>query len=107
MTKDKLREYNIGDEDDFATRSTYATVRSGRGNRRKCSTKMAHMARRLSDVFGRHKRVQRLGRQIPENGKDDDFDKAIELLNAHFEPQKHRLYDISIDFQVTIDFPAF
>ena len=25
------------------------------GNRRKHSTKMAHMARRLSDVFGRHR----------------------------------------------------
>lgn len=33
-------------------------------------------------------------RQIPENENDDDFDKATELLNAHFEPQKHRLYDV-------------
>ena len=39
-------------------------------------------------------KVREIFRQIPENGNDDDFDKAIELLNAHFEPQKHRLYDV-------------
>ena len=69
------------------------------------------MARRLSDVFGRHRnnrqkkkrafllyqagpKVREIFRQIPENGNDDDFDKATELLNAHFEPQKNRLYDV-------------
>ena len=39
-------------------------------------------------------KVREIFRQIPENGNDDDFDKAIELLNANFEPQKHRLYDV-------------
>ena len=72
---------------------------------------MAHMARRFSDVFGRqgnnrqnNKRallfyqpgpnVIEILRQIPENGNDDDFDKAVELLNAYYEPQNHRLYDV-------------
>ena len=39
-------------------------------------------------------KVREIFRQIAENGNDDDFDKAIELLNANFEPQKHRLYDV-------------
>ena len=39
-------------------------------------------------------KVREIFRQIPENGNDDDFDKAIELLNTHFEQQKHRLYDV-------------
>ena len=39
-------------------------------------------------------KVREIFRQIAENGNDDDFDKAIELLNAHFEPLKHRLYDV-------------
>ena len=91
-----MREYNIGDEDGFETRLTYATIRSGRGNRGKHSTKMAHMARRLSDVFlvstgitdEKKKRallldqadpkVREMFRQIPENGNDDDFDKAAD-----------------------------
>ena len=110
MTKDKLREYNIGDEDGFATRSTYAIIRSGRGNRRKHSTKMAHIedfqmylvATGITDkkkkrallLYQAGPKVREIFRQIPENGNDDVFDKAIELLNAHFEPQKHRLYDV-------------
>ena len=59
---------------------------------------MACIARRLSDVFGRHRNnaqkkkkqalllyqasleVREIFRQIPENG-NDDFDKAVELLD--------------------------
>ena len=39
-------------------------------------------------------KVRNIFRQIPENGNDYDFDKAIELLNAHFEPQIHHLHDV-------------
>ena len=31
---------------------------------------------------------------MPEDGNDDDFDKAVELLNVYYEPQNHRLYDV-------------
>ncbi len=39
-------------------------------------------------------RVLEIFRQLPDNGNDDDFDTAVEKLNAYFEPQKHRLYDV-------------
>ena len=39
-------------------------------------------------------RVREIFRQLPDNGNDDDFDTAVEKLNAYFEPQKHRLYDV-------------
>ena len=39
-------------------------------------------------------RVREIFRQIPDHGDDDDFDTAVNKLNAYFEPQKHRLYDV-------------
>ena len=39
-------------------------------------------------------RVHEIFRQIPDHGDDDDFDTAVNKLNAYFEPQKHRLYDV-------------
>ena len=33
-------------------------------------------------------------RQIPDNGDADEFDTAVTKLNEHFEPQKHRLYEV-------------
>jgi hypothetical protein len=39
-------------------------------------------------------RVREIFLQLPDNGNDDDFDKAVEKLNAYFKPQKHRLYDV-------------
>ena len=36
-------------------------------------------------------RVREIFRQIPDHGDDDDFDTAVNKLNAYFEPQKHRL----------------
>ena len=108
LIKYKLREYNIGDEDGFATHSTYATIRSGRGNRRKRRRvwledfQMYLVATGITDkkkkrallLYQAGPKVREIFRQVPENGNDDDFDKAIELLNALFEPQKHRLYDV-------------
>ena len=39
-------------------------------------------------------RVREIFRQIPDHGDDDDFDTAVNKLNAYFEPLKHRLYDV-------------
>ena len=39
-------------------------------------------------------RVREIFRQIPDNGDDKDYDKAVEKLNEYFEPQKHRLYEV-------------
>ena len=39
-------------------------------------------------------RVREIFRQIPDHGDDDDFDTAVNKLNAYFEPQQHRLYDV-------------
>ena len=36
-------------------------------------------------------RVREIFLQLPDKGNDDDFDKAVEKLNAYFKPQKHRL----------------
>jgi hypothetical protein len=35
--------------------------------------------------------VREIFRQHSNSGNDDDFDTAVEKLNAYFEPQKHRL----------------
>eukprot|EP00794_Sanderia_malayensis_P012502 gene12502-biopygen9964 len=39
-------------------------------------------------------RVRDIFRQLPDTGDDDDFDTALEKLNAHFEPQKNHIYDV-------------
>ena len=39
-------------------------------------------------------RVREIFRQIPDNGDDKDYDKAVEKLSEYFEPQKHRLYEV-------------
>ncbi|CAB4042629.1 Hypothetical predicted protein [Paramuricea clavata] len=38
-------------------------------------------------------RVREIFRQVPDNGDDEGYDKAVKKLNEYFEPQKHRLYE--------------
>ena len=39
-------------------------------------------------------RAREIFRHILDNGDDDDFNTSVAKLNAYFEPQKHRLYDV-------------
>ena len=107
-----MREYNIGDEDGYETRLTYATIRSGRLNRGKHSTKMAHMARRLLDVFlvatgitdKKKKRALLLYQADPKIEKCFDKYRKMETMTTSIKRQilkrtfrttnKNRLYDV-------------
>ena len=50
--------------------------------------------RRALRLYQAGARVREIFRQIPDNGDDKDYDKAVEKLNEYFEPQKHRLYEV-------------
>ena len=52
------------------------------------------MKKRALLLYQASPKVREIVRQMTENGNDDYFDKAEGLLNAYFEPQNHRLYDV-------------